>query len=317
MTSLRLPLLVLLGTLLYAQAPNPEGVWSGTLDAGSAKLRVVLRIVKAADGALSSKLDSLDQGAMGIPVGITTVTGNALKLEVPAVQGGYEGKFTADGNGIEGTWTQGGNNLPLNWKRSSEAEVAPAPAAKGRPLTTEERAALVAHFDRTLKLYLDATANLSDAQLRFKAAPERWSILDVAEHLVAIEDMLFGYATKQVMKIPPKPELAQRTPEQLAAIDKAVLERTVDRSKPGQAPEGARPTGKFASIDAATAAFKERRAAVVAYVKSTEDDLRDHAAPAPGGASVDAYQFLLILAAHTERHVLQINEVKAAGGYPK
>jgi hypothetical protein len=30
----------------------------------------------------------------------------------------------------------------------------------------------------------------------------------------------------------------------------------------------------------------------------------------------DAYAFLLIMAGHTERHVLQINEVTAAEGYP-
>jgi hypothetical protein len=32
---------------------------------------------------------------------------------------------------------------------------------------------------------------------------------------------------------------------------------------------------------------------------------------------MDAYQFLVMIAAHTERHVAQIQEVKATANYPK
>ena len=33
--------------------------------------------------------------------------------------------------------------------------------------------------------------------------------------------------------------------------------------------------------------------------------------------TMDAYQAMLMLSAHSERHTAQINEVKAAAGYPK
>ncbi len=51
-----------------AQAQDIAGDWQGTLSAGGAELRLVLHITKAADGSLKATLDSVDQGANGIPV---------------------------------------------------------------------------------------------------------------------------------------------------------------------------------------------------------------------------------------------------------
>jgi hypothetical protein len=36
-----------------------------------------------------------------------------------------------------------------------------------------------------------------------------------------------------------------------------------------------------------------------------------------GGREQDAYQLILVIAGHTERHVAQIDEVKADPRYPK
>jgi fermentation-respiration switch protein FrsA (DUF1100 family) len=74
-----------------------------------------------ADGKLTATLDSLDQGANGIPVASVTFKDSKLNLDVTAVHGTYEGKLAADGNSISGTWTQG-MALPLEFKRG------PAPA---------------------------------------------------------------------------------------------------------------------------------------------------------------------------------------------
>src|SRR5687767_10499568 len=96
---------------LPADPPPVKGVvgtWLGTLDAGAVKLRIAFHIRKTADGALSSTLDSLDQGAEGIPAAETTFSAGSLRLKVAAVAGGYEGTLAADGATLTGTWTQGG-----------------------------------------------------------------------------------------------------------------------------------------------------------------------------------------------------------------
>jgi len=49
-------------------AKTLEGDWRGTLETGAAKLRLLLKVSKAADGKLAGAIDSLDQGATGLPV---------------------------------------------------------------------------------------------------------------------------------------------------------------------------------------------------------------------------------------------------------
>ena len=92
------------------------GDWQGTLNAGGAELRLVLHVTAAKDGSLSSTLDSVDQGAPGIPVASTTLKDSKLSLVVDAVKGSYEGTVNKDATEIDGTWTQG-QPLELNFKR--------------------------------------------------------------------------------------------------------------------------------------------------------------------------------------------------------
>jgi hypothetical protein len=46
-----------------AVGQNLEGTWEGAVDFGAMKLRLALKVAKSADGAITAKLDSLDQGA--------------------------------------------------------------------------------------------------------------------------------------------------------------------------------------------------------------------------------------------------------------
>ena len=91
--------------------------------------------------------------------------------------------------------------------------------------------------------------------------------------------------------------------------------------KPGltlgeQIPEPLVPGRKFATPADAVKAFNAARDKTIAYVKSTQDDLRTHVGPGPAGP-MDSYQFLLLLTAHSARHAAQIREVEANPSYPK
>lgn len=113
-------------TPLCVAQSSMAGDWQGTLSAGGAQLRLVLHIAAAKDGSLSSTLDSVDQGAIGIPVTSITLNDSKLSLIVDAVHGSYEGTVNNDATEIDGTWTQG-QSLPLNFKRAV-AQPAPKPA---------------------------------------------------------------------------------------------------------------------------------------------------------------------------------------------
>ena len=101
-----------------AGAQDVVGDWQGTLSANGAELRLVLHIMKGADGALKATLDSVDQGANGIPVSSISLKDSKLNLGLNAVHGTYEGKVATDGKTITGTWSQS-QPLPLEFKRAT------------------------------------------------------------------------------------------------------------------------------------------------------------------------------------------------------
>ncbi len=93
-----------------------EGDWEGTLDAGGAKLRLVLHVVRK-DGVLSATLDSPDQGATGLPIDSITLSSASVRFEMKSLGGLYEGQLAKDDSQIEGKWMQGGQTFPLILKR--------------------------------------------------------------------------------------------------------------------------------------------------------------------------------------------------------
>jgi uncharacterized protein len=99
-------------------AQDISGEWQGTRNTGTGELRLVLHITKSSASTFKATLDSIDQGASGIPVNSVTLKDSNLSLDVTAVHGTYEGKVAADGKTVSGTWTQG-SSLPLDFKRAT------------------------------------------------------------------------------------------------------------------------------------------------------------------------------------------------------
>jgi hypothetical protein len=126
---LTLMLLAALTPLGRAQA-SIAGDWQGALSAEGNQLRLVIHIVAAKDGSLTATMDSVDQGANGIPVTTITLKDSKLSMTVDAVHGTYEGTVNKDGSEIDGTWSQG-QPLELDLKRAPAA--AAAVAAKPAP----------------------------------------------------------------------------------------------------------------------------------------------------------------------------------------
>jgi len=194
--------------------------------------------------------------------------------------------------------------------------LAPAFAQSDKPgggkLTPVERAYLIEQLEQSKTDVLASISGLTDAQWRFKPAPNVWSVAECAEHIVLAEDYLFG-AARDVLKSP----TVARPATSNSQVDHAVVAGILDRSKKATAPEPIAPAGgKYATPDEAARQFIARRDKSIEYVKSTDDDLRVHVAPGPVGP-MDAYQFLLLMAAHAGRYNLQIREVQANPEYPK
>jgi hypothetical protein len=186
----------------------------------------------------------------------------------------------------------------------------PVMAAEGA-MTDAERAYLLDQLQQSKKEMLASIQGLTAAQWKFKPAPAVWSVAECAEHIVLAEDFIFT-GSQMALKSPAAPRLEHAD----ADHDHGLVAAVKDRSRKATAPEPITPAGKFDTPDAAMREFTTRRDKTIAYVKSTNDDLRAHAADGPAG-KMDAYQFLLLLAAHSSRHTAQILEVEANANYPK
>lgn len=179
-----------------------------------------------------------------------------------------------------------------------------------QPLTQGERDFAMSDLHATRKALLDSIAGLSQAQWKFQPGPDRWSIAQIAEHVVLSEDFMFQRAGNMLKSPQVAPRIVDRSQ------DAQRLSRMADRSKKAQAPAPTQPTGRWATPAALAEEFRRRRDRTIEYVQTTQDALRAHVS-GTGADAFDAYQALLMISGHTTRHVAQINEVKAAPGYPK
>jgi len=94
-----------------------EGTWDGTLDANGTTLHLRFNFVKNADGSLKGTIDSLDQGANGLPISSISRSGDTVKLDLKIISGSYEATLNKEASAMSGTFTQGGASLPLAMQR--------------------------------------------------------------------------------------------------------------------------------------------------------------------------------------------------------
>jgi uncharacterized protein (TIGR03435 family) len=119
---------------LFAQ--GLPGTWQGKLkvpQAPQGELRVVFHISTAETDALKAEMVSIDQGAQAFPAGSVTLRDHTVKIAIPGLGGGFEGKMSADGKTIAGTWTQGQAPLALTLELATPQTAWAMPEAAPKP----------------------------------------------------------------------------------------------------------------------------------------------------------------------------------------
>lgn len=178
-------------------------------------------------------------------------------------------------------------------------------------LSKEERKFASEHLKESKSELAKAVKGLSEAQLNFKASPEQWSIKECVYHIALSESNIWGMF-EGAMKSPANPDKRK----EIKVTDENLIQMMENRGFKVKTSEPFEPkNASYTNIDEALADFKAKRSDHIKYVKSTTEDLRNHVVQTPIG-HVDAFQMILFMSAHTNRHILQINEVKADPGYP-
>jgi hypothetical protein len=181
-----------------------------------------------------------------------------------------------------------------------------APTLLAEPVSEGDRQRLLAHLDMTESWLVSEVDGLTPAQLRFRMTAESWSITDVVEHLAIAEPQYWDQLQKS-LKEPP-------TTDKTEATDAGILWYGIDRTTRQRTGEARVPKGRYDDLKASLGAFRKLRATMREYAKNTGEDLRGHRL-LEGNMSV--YQWFLMISSHSQRHILQIREIKAHAGFPK
>ena len=173
-------------------------------------------------------------------------------------------------------------------------------------LTPGDRERLVAHLEMTESWLVSEVSGLSAAQISFRMTPDSWSVTDVVEHL-AIAEPQYWTQLQNSLKQPV-------TGEKFEATDAGILWYGVDRTNRQRTGEARVPHGTFKDLASSLGAFRKLRGEMMQVAKTSKDDMRGRKL-LEGNMSV--YQWFLMISTHSQRHILQIREIKAHGGFPK
>jgi len=186
-------------------------------------------------------------------------------------------------------------------------------AAADPHMTADERAKVLDWLEDSRKQFLASIDGLSDAQWKWKPAADRWSVGEVAEHIVLAEAGQFA-KVKAALAAPATPDWEAKTKGKTETIEMVMAPRLGK----AQAPEPIVPTGSMTRAQAKER-FEAQRVEILKFARENKDALKEHLAehPMPMFNPLNAYQWLIYIPLHNLRHEKQIAEVKATAGYPK
>ena len=176
-------------------------------------------------------------------------------------------------------------------------------------VTKKERTSAIRYLKQTQSKLHQIVKHLSSEQAKFSPDEGSWSILECLEHIAESEKTIFEIISSSV-KEPPSEESTNST-----LSDEEIVRLITDRSVKGQAQGDLIPNERYSEMQDALRVFDQRRSQAISYVKSTDHHLHRYTIEFPFGV-IDAYQVLLFMSGHTERHILQIQEIMNHPEFP-
>ncbi|MGR9047285.1 DinB family protein [Halobacillus faecis] len=155
-------------------------------------------------------------------------------------------------------------------------------------------------LDEKRKELLEFVEEVPEQEASVKPEEDRWSILEVLEHLYLMEQLIV-YQINQALK--------QGDTQQ--ATEKPI-HKTTNRDYKVDAPEAVRPKGEFKTLQEAKEGLKKTREATLFLIHNKEEEtLQNRAFPHPAFGDMNLEQWVEFIGWHELRHLDQMKEVKA------
>ena len=150
------------------------------------------------------------------------------------------------------------------------------------------------HLEESRERVVQAVQGLTETQWKFKAAPDRWSIAEIVEHLALVEDLFLERIVPRLC---------------------TGLEQVLDRDPPEADSPQLKPVGRWTPADSLDR-FLESRELTSLFFEAPPIALRQLVLDHPELGPVDGYQLVALIAAHTTGLVKHIIGLKANCRFP-
>ena len=175
--------------------------------------------------------------------------------------------------------------------------------------TPADRQYTLDNMKRTRDELVKETQNLTPAQWAFHESADRWSIGEIVEHL-ALWEIIWNREISIGVRNKPTPELnASSRPD--SYYNEFIMEDAKHNAS-----DYTKPTG-FVEGKNNLAFFLRNHAINLAFVETTQADLRAHFEFTGTPNPRNMHQVLIFQWGHVDRHLRQIRKVKTHPNYPK
>lgn len=168
-------------------------------------------------------------------------------------------------------------------------------------MEVDERREIIAGLETGRDTLIVTIRGVTEEAAQLKKDSERWSILECMEHIAIAEEYMLGLAASASKT---------ETPMVNKGREALIRKRGADRSRKVEAPDVAKPSGRFRTLDEATQQFLASRRRTLDFVENCNADLRAMTTTHPIVGPVNCYEMLLIISAHPFRHAEQIREIR-------
>ncbi|GAB5527534.1 MAG: hypothetical protein Roseis2KO_54060 [Roseivirga sp.] len=180
-------------------------------------------------------------------------------------------------------------------------------------LNKKERKFATSYLESSMKTLFKDIRRLTPEQWNYQPANGGWSIAGACEHLLVAEQSTYMLITQKILT-----NGALKEAPGTLITDGQVIDFIRDRSPENRVKTAPRfePKGTLTSPADFIEKFKAARQQHITFAKTSEADMKSYFFESPAG-KISAYQWLLVAAAHSERHFAQMQEVMEDISYPK
>jgi len=180
-----------------------------------------------------------------------------------------------------------------------------------------EREFLLRYLAQSRERLLEAVEGLNAEQQRFRPAADRWSVADCLEHVSIVEKGVLQKIRAVLLAPKPMEETHAGASDDASVPDDAILDGVPKRTRRFTSLQETRPARRWTDFAQLVRRFEIARERSLRFAAVTQSDLRGRFFAHPDLGELDCYQWLLFLAAHSERHARQAEEVIAHPNFPR